>query len=714
MFINKGIDGQYADPDFTIEPESEYLTIGDVAKFVLHNLWLVILSCIVSVGIGVYLLSEATEEFTASATILIDQDRTQFAAISGTTVTLPAAQVDDDLQVIFSDDVLRPVVERLGLVSDPEFASRESLRAKVKALVLGPAPVREFTAEEETIITLESLRRKLSVRRVGQSNVMVLYMRSVDPSKAAAITNAVSDSFIEQEVEAKAAAARRGSAWLQSRVDDVQTLATTSAEALADFKAENDLVDVGEGQFLNEEQLIQMNQQFMAARADVREAEARLSTLESALADGVPLEKLPEDPANPLVVDLRQQLIEQQASLRSLVARFGNEAVSSQAVQREIDALRVELREQVARSLEIQRGVYQAAVRTARNLETELDSMILDQRGLMGVRVRYEQLESKSRAFREMYETLLQQYLRSVQLESFPVSDARVVSRASVPLSKSHPRTSLGLLVAIILGVVVGLAIALLVQLFRTRVETPAKLSRVTNLPCVGAISRPRTTETADTEKQVSVFDKRNADYGMALREMWVALQQYGKSREGGSRKRATIIAFSGMDEGNGRDTMLLDLARIVASQSNRVLLVNTRPVSSEMNLVFGDKVEHVEGSGFRAAIMPVRAGEIVSLAPDVRFSSGEAAPFNPIVALSNLVEKVVRDYDVILADLPPAAETPEIRQVQSMIDALILIVRQGRTRTSDVLSTTANPRPGAPVFSGFALTNTSRRARWS
>jgi uncharacterized protein involved in exopolysaccharide biosynthesis len=70
------------------------------------------------------------------------------------------------------------------------------------------------------------------------------------------------------------------------------------------------------------------------------------------------------------------------------------------------------------------------------------------------------QLEAKAEAYRKVYEGLLEHFTEDKQQASYPVSNARVITSAAQPLGKSYPKTKLILLLAILIGLVVGIAIA--------------------------------------------------------------------------------------------------------------------------------------------------------------------------------------------------------------------------------------------------------------
>ncbi len=74
-----------------------------------------------------------------------------------------------------------------------------------------------------------------------------------------------------------------------------------------------------------------------------------------------------------------------------------------------------------------------------------------------------EELEARAHTYRKIYESYLQGYAESVQRQSFPVTNDRVITRATRPVGKSHPRRLLTLVAAGILSFIVAFGLALVV-----------------------------------------------------------------------------------------------------------------------------------------------------------------------------------------------------------------------------------------------------------
>lgn len=77
-----------------------------------------------------------------------------------------------------------------------------------------------------------------------------------------------------------------------------------------------------------------------------------------------------------------------------------------------------------------------------------------------------EDLESRASTYRKIYESYLQAYTESVQAQSYPVTNTRIITRATRPNGRSSPRGMKTLMIAIALGALIGVGIALLLQSF--------------------------------------------------------------------------------------------------------------------------------------------------------------------------------------------------------------------------------------------------------
>src|SRR5262249_34483472 len=103
-------------------------------------------------------------------------------------------------------------------------------------------------------------------------------------------------------------------------------------------------------------------------------------------------------------------------------------------------------------------------------------------------RVVLRDLESSAQTYRALHEQLLQRIAEYTQEQSFPATEARVVSPASAPLEKSEPRTLRILGVASLLGLVGGLGAAFAREYFDESLRSSRQVQKEIGIDCLGLL----------------------------------------------------------------------------------------------------------------------------------------------------------------------------------------------------------------------------------
>ena len=150
------------------------------------------------------------------------------------TQALDNPEVESQITILRSEQVLAAVAAGLKLDSDPEFVPvRDGKRAATTEQ--GKAP-----ASPEMLAAIESLREGLEVRRVGLSHTLDIYFRSVDAEKAARIANTVAEAFIEDQLATRSRIASQGTTWLEERIDQLRRQVNAAAVKTSEFRAKRD------------------------------------------------------------------------------------------------------------------------------------------------------------------------------------------------------------------------------------------------------------------------------------------------------------------------------------------------------------------------------------------------------------------------------------------------------------------------------------------
>ncbi|MGH6944583.1 MAG: Wzz/FepE/Etk N-terminal domain-containing protein, partial [Geminicoccaceae bacterium] len=242
----------------------------------LRELWralrrrrLVLLATVLLVTGGAYaLVSQQTELYSAGVLIHVKPREAQVVQIPGVVDQMIAdpATIESEITLLSSPAFHRRVVEKLGLVQDPEFnaALRKDeeqsfldlinpLRyvpkewiASLTNLIREPAPERApatdpGTAELNRVV--RTFGSRAEVAQVGRSYVIGVSFLSAEPTKAAHIANSIAEEYLSSQVQAKYAAINHATDWLTERIKDLRGKVLEAEAKIVEYRTKHHLVD---------------------------------------------------------------------------------------------------------------------------------------------------------------------------------------------------------------------------------------------------------------------------------------------------------------------------------------------------------------------------------------------------------------------------------------------------------------------------------------
>ena len=434
---------------------------------------------------AVYVLT-ARPSYTANAMLMIDSKRIQLFQPQSMFNDLPvdASTVESQVEVLKSDTVALAVIKKLNLSDDPEFnGPAGGLVGSLFSLfdLFGSsAPSSEFALTRHAV---EVFQNRLGIRRIGLTYVIQISFRSYSPDRAAQIANAVADAYIDDQLESKYQAARRAGVWLQQRLRELRDQASTAERAVVAFKNSNNMVDAG-GRSINEQQLAELNSQLVLAQSQTGEARARLDRVEAVLQSNSPEATVAATVAdslkNDVISKLRTQYLEMSRREVDWATRYGVNHLAVVNLRNQMQELQNSIRDELKRIAEGYKSDFEIAKQREASVQKQLDDAVAQSQVTGKAQVTLRDLESSAQSYRALYDNFLQRYMESVQQQSFPITEARVISAASRPLAPSNPRTRLILMLAAVIGVAFGIAAAawrdLADRVFRTRSQVEERL----------------------------------------------------------------------------------------------------------------------------------------------------------------------------------------------------------------------------------------------
>jgi exopolysaccharide transport family protein len=654
--------------------------------------------------LGASYVAVSPSRYTAQADMIIDTKRVTWtqSEMASENRTVEDAQVESEMETTKSEKVAAAVIRRLNLTEDPEFVGvGTGLKRRIFSLFnLAPGLEQEPSGEDLKRRALATLKSNLRVSRLGRSYLQQIAYTSLDRNKAARIANEFADAYIEDQLQAKFDATRRASAWLEQRIGELRQQASNAYKEVQDFKSDNSIIIGVDGKLASEVELDQLGIALAKARADTSQARAKLDRITRVLEQRSEKESLKiPDPvvtdalSNPVITKLRQQFLDDQNKESEWSARYGAEHLAARNLRAEMAALQRAIWDEISRIAES----YKSELQITKSQEEAIDKRMIEVFQKSGStrqsQVRLRELETAASSYRGIYETFLSRFTQSVQQQSFPSTEARIVTLASPPTAPSSPKIGLTLALAAVCGMGLGLMAAFAREQMNRQVHTRAQLEALLGTSCLAVLpafsktktitGKMRATEDSSAFRQISEVPPFSA-IAEALRYIKVAIDLHPT---GGK-----LIGIISALPGEGKTTVSTSLAAFVAKSGARTLLVDADLRNPSMtrslgyagapgllnmvadNLDFCDLV--VTDSKFKFDFLPSSTQIKPSNSSDILTSP----------AMKDMLKAAKSDYDYILVDLPPVLPVVDVKAAAHLFDAFILVVEWGSTSTDEIL----------------------------
>ncbi|SHJ85638.1 capsular exopolysaccharide family [Bradyrhizobium lablabi] len=724
--------------------------IGLVTTFIRRQLSIFVFVIICCLTLGMIYLFTTPSRYTAHAMLLIDSSKVRLLQQQGPAGDTPVdtAQVETQVEILKSENIGLSVIKDLHLTSDPEFVGSGPglIGGMLNQFVATPA--KSDTQLERS--SVGAFLRSRNITRVGRTYVLDIGYSSLSAKKSAEVANAIADAYVVDQLEAKYQATRRAGAWLQDRIKELRQQALDADRLVQQYKEKNKIIDVAGGtstngtRLLGEQQLSELNTQLSNAKAGAAEAKARYDRMVDVMKKDIPDASFNDSLHSDVINRLRSNYLDLAAKEAIWSARYGANHLAAVNLRTQMNELRRSINDELGRIAESFKNEYEVSKSRVDSLEGSLNGLISDAQVVNRDRLGLRELESNAQVYHTIYDNFLQRYMEVIQQQSFPITEARVISAATPPLQRSSPSTMLVLGLAGLAGLAMSIGIGILReaidQVFRTakQVEDALKTNCLAVLPKLSLFGAEE--PSAATLGQMIGKPKGIGAVGLELaskfglarqptakRNLPVVKENQRKSVEDGQLLIATdralllrdvveeplshfaegfrsikvaadingfvgsnkIIGVTSVLPNEGKTTVAANLAEAIAHAGKTVILIDGDLRNPTLSRLLSPSAR----SGLLEVLSNIRTADEVIYRDDVTglafmpaVLKSRFAHTNEILSseeFKNLIEKLRKQYDYIIVDFPPVAPVVDVRAGAHVMDSFVCVVEWGRTNIS-------------------------------
>lgn len=671
--------------------------------------WRLVAVCgLVFMVLGVVYALKTQPKYTAESRLLIEQGNSGIVnqlSDSGITVD-DEGTVLSQLEILSSDSIATAVIKKLDLTNNEAFMDGgASLLGKLRAVVKGFLSSDTGADEDPMLAATTALTENMDANRVGRTYVLSIAYTSADPVLAAQISNAVADAYLEDKLSSKYEATRRAGDWLEQRIDELKRKASDADLAVQKFRATHNLISAKDGILVSDQQLSEQSTALTSAEQDTARAQAKYdrikAIIDSGRTDAIVTDVLDSSIAN----DLRQKYLAASKTAAELSNRLGPEHAQVVRLKAEMAEYQRLMFEEINRIAESYQSELQVARQKEGVLRTSLDRATGVTAAANETQVELRELERTSESYRKLLETSMQRFQEASQQQSFPIVEARVITEAKPPIKPSKPKKPLIVAIATFLGLALGGGIGAFRE-FRDRyfrsgeqVRQKLDLEYLGSTPLLldqratavaGSHDNPRSIRPT-SGLQRYVVDHPTSAFSETMRSAKIAVDlQTGE-------KTGKVVGIVSTLPGEGKSTVAVNLAQLLAMQGARTLLIDADLRNRGTTRAIG---LHSEVGLVEVLLDERPVTDALLFDPQTRLTFLPTAlrrrvPHSSELLGSQAMEKLIDDaksrYDYIIVDLPPLRPLVDARAMIPLLSSVLYVVEWGGTSRQLVRSSIQN-----------------------
>ncbi|WP_260113548.1 GumC family protein [Phaeobacter inhibens] len=669
---------------FAADDGQEVLDLGAIFAIIWRGRWVIAACVLIGLIVGIWrAYIVATPLYGAEVQLVLDPRDEKVVDIESVVSSLSATDevIRTEVHILGGRELAGQVVDRLNLISDPEFNMMlrdpgfnpvQALKDMIKGILgmqvydtsLTPDPA--FVREK----VIQTLLANTRVVNIPDTYIFSIWVLSENPFKAADIANAFADTYVENQVAVKLNVTEQATGWLAERVTELRSQLEMNERRVADIRAQADVTSPA--------QLIGLENRLISLRSALAERAAEVAEQQAAQTELTNLQTVEE-----------QRVAARRNGYGAILARADNPQDGWRSV---LAQLARDLREAEAKEQAIRRSM------------ADLEITIATQSDALTEVVQAERDAEASRLLFENFQNRLRETSMQIGLQR---ADSRVISRAFPPDRPALPNKGQILILSVFLGGFLGTVLVVVLQLSRARLHSAAQIAGLTSVPVIAVLDQ---FSQKIRPEQASALGPQTRD-GEAIRNLRTTLLMARGDIP------PQVVVFTSAESGDGKSTLSAAMAHNMAQIGKSVLLVdgdlrrhylsdpladgNSKPGLFDVLSGRCDLAEAVlPGALGQADILP--AGSVSGSAADLLSQGG----------LTALLSVARSHWDIIIFDTPPISVVPDARIIGQHADLLILLAQWNTTRQAVFTDALRELEQGGRSPDGIVLTKVKAAAK--
>jgi capsular exopolysaccharide synthesis family protein len=660
-----------------------------------------------------------TPRYKATSTIEINEDKQSGSSVLSSLASAASGGADDlkvkmetQIAVLQDDTIALNVMSKMGMLrlENPNPLSKaEGPQVSMDAL---PARRREKL--------IEQFEAHLDVKEVKNSRLVSITYTSKDPVQAAKIANQVAEEYKTYLLSSNFSSSKEVSQWLSAQLGGLSDQVTKTQQAVAEFERSHNLsasmlglssLGGGSGSSAGAgaggggggasvhipelDRLTALNDEVTQAEAARIEKEAiyRLTATENPdVVSALGSSSLPglgnstvisQGGGLELLTNLRSQEAAAQVAYAAAASKYAPRNPHITELDSQLKSLHSQIQTEIGKIKQRAKNDLTLAQQNEKTLRATFDSQAAVTSKMNDDVVQLGVLMEQARSTRQLYDILYAKLQESNIDAGNSATNVTIADPARTPGAPWVPRLLLFPVLGLFAGVLLGIALAYLLESQDDTVADSFQLEKLSNLPVLGIIpfhrleAKPREGPMAtETSAFLAAPESATAESFRSLRSGLIL---------SGVGRKLKVLAVTSSLPGEGKSYLVYNLGLAFAATGKKVLIIDADLRRPRQHALF--RAEREDGladvlvgmKSFAEAILKHPVEPNLSLLP-----AGRQSPLTSELLGASEIGKVLEDarqaFDIVLVDNAPTLPVADAIIVGTHCDGTIGVMRAGRT----------------------------------
>jgi capsular exopolysaccharide synthesis family protein len=621
---------------------------------VMERRWLAISAFLVVMVLTAIYLAQAKPVYMAVARLQVNKESEN--PLTGKEGYTDARYEMDYLQTQYknlqSRTLLGMVIDKLSLTNDARYA--------------------------KAVDPVARLSRDVTIAPVRLSRLVDIKVEHTRPDQAALIANTIGQMFMSNNIAQKQMSSADALDWLTQQEQTTREKVEDADTKLQEYRTEKNEVSLEDNDNLVRASLFAAKAELSRAHMDALQADETLAEIDRLLAEGKPVESIPQVRDSLVLQRLQQELGLRESALAALLTRYREKHPSVIQARSEIEKMREAIKQEGEFAIQALRNNAIFLRKREEALLANVEQETAKQQALYALRIEYDALKRESENSKTIYSNVLLRRNETELLSRLSANNIVLVDPAPVPTSPVKPKVILTIIFGLFGGIAAGIGLAFFVNYLDDSIKSQDDVENTLGLAFLGYVPNIKTNSVVERDLQAHSHPQSNAAEGFRTIRATLSLTH--------KADKLRLVSVTSTIPSEGKSLVASNLAIVSAQTGLRTLLVD-----ADLRRPSVHKAFQLHSPIGLSAYLTGETSDLEEIThktevPNLDVICCGSVPANPSELIGSARMKAFLDavggkYDRVILDCPPISAVSDPLVIAAKTDGVVFVCKFNKIR---------------------------------